>query len=152
MRTLLLVSLPVLLLSPMQSHVRAITTTASPTGGEIAFSTDVSGVSQVFTIDANGTSLRQMTHSKTGAGNAGLTWSPNGANLLFTVTGAKGIDRLVCSRADGSHVTPISPPCTATCLGDDEPAYSPDGKKIAFERAFGPIVNTATPRASRSSR
>ncbi len=31
--------------------------------------------------------------------------------------------------------------CNAPCLGDDEPVYSPDGKRVAFIRAFGPLKN-----------
>ena len=52
-----------------------------------------------------------------------------------------GTDRIVKARADGSGAAVVSPPCTGACLSDDDPTYSPDGKKIAFERAFGPVVN-----------
>jgi TolB protein len=109
--------------------------------GEIAFSTKVRGRSQVFTVEPDGTRLRQVTHSAGGAGQFGLAWSPDGKRLLFTVTGARGKDALVRAGADGTGATSISPPCTGRCLGDDAPSYSPDGRKIAFERAFGPIVN-----------
>ncbi len=33
--------------------------------------------------------------------------------------------------------------CSAPCLGDDEPAYSPDGSTVAFIRYLGPIVDDA---------
>jgi TolB protein len=114
---------------------------ATPTGrnGEIAFSVHVREVSQVFTVNPDGTRLRQITHSSSPSGEYGLSWSPDGRSVLYTVTG-KHFDYIVRSSADGPSASVISPPCTGTCLGDDHPTYSPDGKRIAFERAFGPIV------------
>jgi Tol biopolymer transport system component len=110
--------------------------------GEIAFAASSHGNSQVFTVNPNGTGLRQITHNSTGqAGEYGLSWSPDGRGLLYTVTYPNGPDAIFKSLADGSEATLISPPCTGTCLGDDSPVYSPDGTKIAFERAWGPIVN-----------
>jgi Tol biopolymer transport system component len=109
--------------------------------GEIAFSSPVHGTSQVFTAEPDGSRLRQVTHGSLSAGQFGLSWSPDGRGLLYTVTQPQAPDAIVRSRADGSEASVISPSCTGTCLGDDNPSYSPDGKKIAFERAFGPVVH-----------
>lgn len=130
-------------LLPALSHA-----TSSGRNGEIAFSSPVHGVSQVFTVKPDGTGLRQVTHGTTPAGQYGLSWSPDGRSLLYPVTDAKGMDVLVESRADGSDPTVVSAPCTGTCLGDDAAVYSPDGTKIAFERAFGPIVNDNASRVA----
>jgi Tol biopolymer transport system component len=112
----------------------------SGTDGEIAFSKPVHGVSQVFAIKPDGAGLRQITHGSSPAGRFGLSWSPDGRSLLYTVT-ENGKDRILKSRTDGTHVTAVSPSCTGQCLGDDNPSYSPNGNQIAFERAFGPIVH-----------
>ena len=115
------------------------------------------GDSQIFTIKPDGTDLQQMTQGSPKTGRFSL--APNGLSLLYTVP-VKGRGRCgrppsatACGRrypgrnaiyeagVDGTQVTVISPPCTGHCLGDDNPTYSPAGKQIAFERAFGPIIH-----------
>jgi len=114
--------------------------TGSGRNGQIAFTRRVHTISQVFTVRPDGSRLRQVTHGPP-AGEHGLSWSPNGRGLLYTLGRTNGRDRIVKSRADGSGAAVVSPACSALCLGDANPVYSPDGKRIAFERAFGPVVN-----------
>jgi Tol biopolymer transport system component len=122
----------------LPAHSRA---TPSIANGRIALSASVDGASQVFTVKPSGTQLRQVTSRPRTVAAGGVSWSPNGRGLLYNAFEGGGGDQLFKSLADGSGATDINPPCTGTCLGDDNPVYSPDGKKIAFERAFGPIVN-----------
>jgi Tol biopolymer transport system component len=136
-RTLILAAALAAVLFPALSHA-----SSSGKNGRIAFSAATAqGLAQVFTVNPDGTRLRQITHGPLTAAQNGLSWSPDGRGLLFTVFEGGGGDQTFKSRADGRGATDISPSCKGNCLGDDNPVYSPHGKKIAFERAFGPIVN-----------
>ena len=134
--------LTAVLLAVLAASLAALPATAThaTTNGLIAFNANVQGTSQVFTIRPDGTGLTQLTHGKPGAGQYGVTWSPDGTSVLYQVPG-RSFDILYKADADGSGATHWSPPCTHRCLGDDYPAYSPSGGQVAFERAFGPVKN-----------
>src|SRR5215471_5593764 len=74
--------------------------TAASRSGEIAFTRQVHTIYQVFTVRPDGTKLRQITHGLQ-AGQHGLSWSPNGRVLLYTLARTDGTDRIAKSLADG---------------------------------------------------
>jgi TolB protein len=108
--------------------------------GTIAFSAVAHGTPQVFTVNPDGTGLRQITHGPWHAGDTGLSWFPNGRGLLSSAGPKGGTDKIVKAAADGGGAAVISASCKDHCLGDDDPVYSPNGRKIAFTRALGPVV------------
>jgi len=110
----------------------------SATNGPIAFDAKVGSLYEVFTINPDGTGLKQVTHGRPEAGQYGLAWSPDGSSLLYQVPG-KGYDILEKANADGSDAAPWSPPCTGQCLGDDYPEYNAGGTKVVYDRAYGPV-------------
>jgi Tol biopolymer transport system component len=69
-------------------------------------------------------------------------WSPDGTHLAFTTRG--GETEPVYEHDLATDTSRQIFACEAPCLGDDEPAYSPDGKRISFIRALGPVVTSST--------
>jgi TolB protein len=67
-------------------------------------------------------------------------YSPDGKRLAFTHP-FEGRDALFTMKADGSDRVRLTTDCTGECLGDSASAWAPNGRRIVFERAFGPIVD-----------
>ena len=137
-----------LLLATIGMPVLAVATGTAPVwaagsnavaNGRIAFVATEAGTAQVFTINPDGTGQTQVTHRPDGAGDQGLTWAPDGSSLLVVLSANRDI--MYTMRPDGSGLRRISPRCSGRCLGDDNPAFTRSGTRIAFERAFGPVTN-----------
>ena len=67
-------------------------------------------------------------------------WSPDGSRLAFSTRG--GSTEPLFEYDLTTETTTQLFACEEECLGDDEPAYSPDGAKVAFIRALGPFTDT----------
>jgi Tol biopolymer transport system component len=65
-------------------------------------------------------------------------WSPDGKRLAFATRGGEHEPAYVYGVASGG-IHPLFA-CQHACLGDDEPAFAPDGDTVAVARALGPIV------------
>jgi len=125
------------------SHARA----AFPgVNGTIAFERFTSGhedgrSAQLFSRAPDGT-VRRLTHFAGGAWDPAS--SPDGSAVAFERRHERthAPDDLFVMSADGSGAHKLTTGCTraAKCLGDDLPAFSPDGRRIVFERIYGPIV------------
>lgn len=106
----------------------------SPDGTRVVFQFLDDGVggtgrTQIGVAKADGTESRRLT---SGSGNAPQPdWSPDGSRIVFSRESATGDrSRLVVMRADGTAQQPIT-----SVLKDEfhiAPAWSPDGRTIAF--------------------
>jgi Tol biopolymer transport system component len=98
------------------------------------------GSSEIYTIRADGTGLKQLTHCDLAAHpycfNGSPVWTPDGKTIVFSrcCIGPNGDVGLATMRSDGSHVHQLT--LNPTCWGDFGPTVSPDGRWVAFSRVI----------------
>jgi TolB protein len=107
----------------------------SPDGRRIAFTAHAGYVAWVYVVDRNGANLRRLTNSGWAID---PRWSPDSRRIVFEQfpTGLKhtgpGTSELYVMRVDAGSQLRL----TRNRVYDGTPAWSPDGRRIAFVR-FG---------------
>jgi TolB protein len=107
-----------------------------------------SGKDRVYKIRPDGTGLRAISKPPPNAeGDGQPDWSPDGTKIGFHRLYKDGRpDSLIVANADGSDPRDVTQAnCTGNCVGSEQPAWSPDGTKIAFSRALGPVPPAGPP-------
>lgn len=122
------------------SNLRRLTTTRltanssptwSPSGNEIAFTSDRSGTPQIYVMGADGTNLRRITQNESYADRP--TWSPAPYNeIAYAARTGPGFDIKVYDVATGQ-----TRQLTFGNGTNESPAYSPNGRHIAFTSTRG---------------
>ena len=97
--------------------------TWSPTGRQLAFVSDRTGTPSLYVMDAEGTSVRQIT---SGGFHTQPRWSPKGDLIVYTAR--QGAHDLWMVNVDGSN------PRRLTSGGDNQGAtWAPSGRHLAFQ-------------------
>lgn len=106
----------------------------SPDGERLAFSGLRRGNWDIYLIGADGGGLERVTRSP--AGDFAPSWSPDGRRIAFMRQRGEGGKNTVCGsciqtiKVDGTGLRQLTP--TKAFAAD--PAWSPDGQKIAYSR------------------
>src|SRR6266851_5500645 len=110
---------------------------ATAANGRIAFSQwdlipggNLSGHSNVYTINPDGTSRRQLTHVGKAQAAGAPDWSPDGTKIAYE-SNQTGDYRIWVMNSDGSGQRRLA---DDPGFADLAPAWSPDGARIVFSR------------------
>jgi len=117
--------------------------------GRIVFAADDSaGTSQIFSMRADGTELRQLTSFAPGEDAAMPSWSPDGAHILFSsfkLATSVG-PTLWVMEADGSNQRVLHDPEPENPhvfpLPGNNARWSPDGSRVVFDLCTNCQVGT----------
>ncbi|MFJ4192422.1 TolB family protein [Kitasatospora sp. NPDC089509] len=103
--------------------------------------------SAIVTLGPDGTGRHQVTQPTARVLDDRPDWSPDGSAIAFDRTDPQnGTARVWTVSTDGDNAHQISQLCdtssaTTDCANEDEraPAFSPDGKQLAFSRSWGAL-------------
>ena len=107
----------------------------SPDGRRIAFVSNRDGDDEIFTMQADGSGLRQLTRNGGPRGGVPVldhspAWSPDGRHIAFVSDRDGGETEVYRMRADGSAQVRLTR--TAPHVTDSTPAWSPGGGFLVF--------------------
>jgi Tol biopolymer transport system component len=98
--------------------------TWSPDGSQLVFSAGTPGpvaqteaTNDVYVVGADGTGLRQVTHSDPGVRVFGAEWEPDGLRFLASLADGTQPAHLVRVSVDGAEIVPVTGPDGAPVLG-----------------------------------
>lgn len=119
------------------AHTPPPASAAAVASGRIAFSEwdllpggNLSGHSDVYTINPDGTARRQLTHVSATQAAGVPDWSPDGTKIVYE-SNQTGDYRIWVMNADGSGQRQLT---NDPGFADLEPAWSPNGTRILFSR------------------
>lgn len=104
---------------------------ASPDGSKIAFSSDRSGKTMIFTMNNDGGNVVRLTHA--GQFNSSPSWSPDGKKLAFAGFESNHFDIFVMN-IDGTgmvRLTKANKP-NGHPANNEDPSFSPDGRFVMY--------------------
>ncbi|HTZ60374.1 MAG TPA: Tol-Pal system beta propeller repeat protein TolB [Acidobacteriaceae bacterium] len=105
----------------------------SSNGAKIAFSGSRTGDPEIYTADASGGGVKQITRFR--GPDVSPTWNPKTNTQIAWCSGRSGLPQIYIMESDGTNVQRLTDGGYAT-----SPAWSPSGQYIAFawNRKYGP--------------
>ena len=92
----------------------------------------------IFSANADGSDVRQLTHPNFGEQDSFPDWSPDGSKILFAHQDVNTTSDVWVMNADGTDPRQLTH-CTGVCNGAQWGRWSPDGSKILYSVADNPI-------------
>jgi Tol biopolymer transport system component len=116
----------------------------------------LTGKTRLYTVRPDGSRLRAVTRPGAGEERDSLAdWSPDGRSIALTrfFGGRHCVSVARFCRSDVLVVRPggtgvrnlTRAGCSGDCVSSEYPSWSPDGRRIAFERALGPLPSVGPP-------
>src|SRR5688572_5967956 len=94
----------------------------------------------IFTMNPDGSHIRQITHPPKGWLDNVPAWSPDGKRIAFErFKTDESTSRIMVVNPDTGHTRTVVQ-CGPRCVYAIDPYFSPDGHSIAYSRSVGPFV------------
>src|SRR5215210_6963547 len=94
----------------------------------------------LFTMNPNGSHIRQITHPPEGWRDDDPVWSPDGQQIVFNREKSdESTSRIMVVNPDTGDERQVIR-CTGRCVQDLDPTFSPDGDSVAFNRQVRPRI------------
>jgi TolB protein len=99
----------------------------------------------VFTMQPDGSQVRQVTHPAKGVLNDQPAWAPDGSLIAFTrFASNENLDHIWTVAPDGSGLAPVGPLCPPsaheqTCADEAHASFSPDSKRLVLVESTGVV-------------
>ena len=102
-------------------------------GQNLAFSSSRTGNTEIYTVNASGSSAKRLTENK--APDVSPTWNPKTSAQIAWVSGRTGLPQIYTMASDGTNVVRMTDQGYAV-----SPSWSPNGQFLAFAwvRHYGP--------------